>query len=66
MVIGLEVFGACKLLDQMAEMVILGNRLMEVQLNDQQDNIIWRWTADGKYIMRSPYMVQFIWFVLHL
>jgi hypothetical protein len=31
-----------------------------VQLTQQQDCIIWRFTSDGKYMASSAYKVQFI------
>ncbi|KAF8724977.1 hypothetical protein HU200_020700 [Digitaria exilis] len=40
-------------------MVWLGNRLLEVQLNEQDDTICWRWTTDGKYTARSAYHALF-------
>lgn len=46
--------------DEMAETIILENRLMEVQLNDQHDEIIWLWMADGRYTARSAYRAQFV------
>lgn len=46
--------------DEMAEMVILGNKIQMVQLNDQQDVIRWRWTADGQYTAKSAYQAQLV------
>jgi hypothetical protein len=31
------------------------NAVATVQLNDQPDRVIWRWTADGKYSAKSAY-----------
>lgn len=44
---------------EMAELVSLWGRLQEVQLNGQQDEIKWKWTAVGKYSVKSAYLVQF-------
>jgi hypothetical protein len=33
----------------MAQIVDLWSRVQEVQLNDQQNEIRWHWTEDGKY-----------------
>lgn len=46
--------------DEMVELVVLGNRLLEIQLNDQKDAIRSRWTADGKFTARSAHRPQFI------
>ncbi|KAF8688822.1 hypothetical protein HU200_042153 [Digitaria exilis] len=46
--------------DEMAEMVTLGNLVNMVQLNDQQDVIRWKWTGDGKYTAKSAYQAQLV------
>ena len=33
--------------------------VQEVQLNDREDEIIWKYTADGQYSAKSVYDVQF-------
>ncbi|KAF8720701.1 hypothetical protein HU200_023603 [Digitaria exilis] len=40
-------------------MVWLGNRLLEVQLNEQEGTICWRWTTDGNYTSRPAYQALF-------
>ena len=34
--------------------------VQEVQLNDEQDSIFWRWTSDGVYTTKSAYNAQFL------
>jgi hypothetical protein len=38
-----------------AEFLELWEATEHVQLTDQEDKIIWRWTADGTYTMKSAY-----------
>lgn len=45
--------------EEMAELVLLWWKLAEVQLNDQPDQIIWRWTSNGQYSAKSAYDIQF-------
>jgi hypothetical protein len=45
--------------DQLAEFVLLWDRLLQVQLTDSPDQIRWRWAADGKYSSKSAYEFQF-------
>lgn len=33
----------------------LWNMVANIQLNDQPDKIIWRWTPDGVYTAKSAY-----------
>jgi len=43
------------------QFVRLWEALREVHLNDTaDDDITWRWTADGVYTTRSAYQVQFV------
>ena len=44
----------------MAEFVKLWDLVQSQQLNDQEDQITWRWTADGNYSAKSAYLAQFI------
>ncbi|KAF8758079.1 hypothetical protein HU200_010742 [Digitaria exilis] len=44
----------------MAKIVQLGYRIHAVQLEDRQDEIHQRWTADGKYISKSAYNAQLL------
>jgi hypothetical protein len=44
---------------QMAEFVKLWDLVLVQQLNDQDDQILWRWTADGTYTIKSAYLAQF-------
>ena len=43
----------------MAEFVKLWDLVQSQQLNDQEDQITWRWTADGNYSTKSEYLAQF-------
>jgi hypothetical protein len=45
--------------DEIAEFVVLWGHLQDLQLNNQEDVIRWRWTADGRYIAKSAYAIQF-------
>lgn len=45
--------------DEMAELINLWPLIQEVQLNDQEDRLMWRWAADGCYTAKSAYEVQF-------
>jgi hypothetical protein len=33
----------------------LWDRVMQVQLRDGKDRLVWRWTPDGKYSSKSAY-----------
>jgi hypothetical protein len=47
--------------EEVLQFVRLWEALMEVHLNDTaDDDITWRWTADGVYTTRSAYQVQFV------
>ena len=43
----------------MAEFVKLWDLVIAQQLNDQDDQILWRRTADGTYTTKSAYLAQF-------
>ncbi|KAF8678989.1 hypothetical protein HU200_046153 [Digitaria exilis] len=45
--------------DEMAELVGLWGLLQDVQLNDQENTIVWKWTANGCNSAKSAYMIQF-------
>jgi hypothetical protein len=45
--------------EAMAELIMLWERIQEVQVSDQQDTIRWRWTASGVYSVKSAYLAQF-------
>ena len=45
---------------EMASFVQLWDMVQEVQLNDEQDSIFWRWTSDGVYTTKSAYNAQFL------
>ena len=45
--------------DEMASFVHLWDAVHEVQLTTEQDNITWRWMADGIYSAKSAYNLQF-------
>jgi hypothetical protein len=43
----------------MGEFVKLWDLVTAQQLNDQDDQILWRWTAHGTYTTKSAYLAQF-------
>ena len=43
----------------MAEFVALWDLVHEVQLNDQDDAIAWKWTVHGEYTTKTAYLAQF-------
>jgi hypothetical protein len=45
---------------EMSSFVELWDLVQEVQLNDEQDSICWRWTTDGVYTAKSAYNAQFL------
>ena len=45
--------------EEMAEFVILWDLVQQVSLNDQEDQLSWRWTANGSYSSKSAYLAQF-------
>lgn len=45
--------------EEMAEFVKLWDMVQEVQLTAVEDEIIWKFTADGQYTAKSAYDVQF-------
>ena len=44
----------------MPEFVKLWDLVQAQQLNDQDDQIRWKWTADGNYSAKSAYLAQFM------
>ena len=46
--------------EEMADFVQLRDLVQEVQLHNEPDKIIWRWTNDGVYTSKSAYNVQFL------
>lgn len=46
--------------EEFVEFVRLWDLVQNVQLNDQEDQITWKLTADGKYSAKSAYDVQFM------
>jgi predicted RNA-binding protein YlxR (DUF448 family) len=45
--------------EEMAELIKLWSLIQEVQLSQEEDQLIWRWSADGVYSAKSAYEVQF-------
>jgi hypothetical protein len=45
--------------EEVQQFVMLWNLLRQVQLTEQPDNVIWRFTENGHYSSRSAYAVQF-------
>jgi hypothetical protein len=43
--------------DEMAEFVLLWDKLQSTELTETQDIIVWRWTANGMYSSKSAYRV---------
>jgi hypothetical protein len=41
------------------EFTTLFTTISSIHLTDQHDTIVWRWTADGKYSVKSAYDCQF-------
>lgn len=44
--------------EEMVEFVTLWDLVQDVQLNDQEDNIVWKWTGHGSYTSKSAYLAQ--------
>jgi hypothetical protein len=45
--------------EEMAEFVIVWDLILEVQINEQEDEIVWRWTSNGVYsTSKSAYLAQ--------
>lgn len=44
----------------MKEFTMLFMALASINLNDQNDQISWKWTKDGKYSVSSAYNCQFL------
>lgn len=42
--------------EEMVEFVTLWDLVQDVQLNDQEDNIVWKWTGHGSYTSKSAYL----------
>jgi hypothetical protein len=45
--------------EEMAELIWLWDKLLTVQLLDEQDSIVWKWTPHGFYTAKSAYLAQF-------
>jgi mannosylglycoprotein endo-beta-mannosidase len=45
---------------EMTELIDLWSMIDCVQLSDQEDKIIWKWTENGYYSSKSAYQVQFL------
>jgi hypothetical protein len=45
---------------EMAELVHLWSLLDQVVLTDEEDEIRWKWKADGVYSTKAAYQVQFL------
>lgn len=46
--------------EEVAQFIKLSEAIREVQLlDDVEDEITWRWTADGTYSTQSTYQIQF-------
>jgi hypothetical protein len=42
------------------EFILLFSTLNEVQLSEERNSIVWKWTATGEYTTASAYEVQFL------
>jgi hypothetical protein len=47
------------------EFVMLFKALSSVVLSDQKDEVVWRWTEDGKYTVTTTYECQFLGTMIH-
>jgi hypothetical protein len=45
--------------EEMVELINLWPLVKDVQLSEQKDCIVWKWTVDGRYSAKSVYEVQF-------
>jgi len=45
--------------EEMVEFVRLWDLVQDVQFSDREDQIVWKFTADGQYTAKSAYDVQF-------
>ena len=45
--------------DEMAAFVELWDKVQAVQLTNEEDKILWKWTVDGVYSSKSAYLAQF-------
>ena len=46
--------------EEVAEFVLLWERVQEVTFSDQADTITWKWSANGLYSSKSAYGIQFV------
>jgi hypothetical protein len=45
--------------EEMAELIMLWEKLQSVHLVQDPDSIRWKWTTSGTYTAKSAYVVQF-------
>jgi hypothetical protein len=45
--------------EEMAELIWLWDKLLTVQLLDEPDSIVWKWTPHGFYTTKSAYLAKF-------
>jgi hypothetical protein len=45
--------------EHMTELIHLWSLIQDVQLAQREDEIVWRWTANGVYSSKSAYEAQF-------
>ena len=45
--------------EEMAEFILLWERVQEVVFSDQPDITSWKWTVNGQYSSKSAYAIQF-------
>ena len=48
--------------EEMAEFILLWERVQEVVFSDQPDITSWKWTVNGQYSSKSAYAIQFAGF----
>lgn len=46
-------------MDEMAEFITLWDLVQDVQFNEEEDQIKWKWTASGVYTSNFAYEAQF-------
>ena len=44
---------------EIAEFIVLWEAVQDIHFSDTPDEIVWKWTANGKYTSASAYVIQF-------
>uniref|UniRef100_K4AIK2 Uncharacterized protein n=1 Tax=Setaria italica TaxID=4555 RepID=K4AIK2_SETIT len=48
-----------QIMEEMAEFITLWELVHDVQFNEDEDQIEWKWMASGSYTLKSAYEAQF-------